>query len=271
VKAELLHDLCLSLKVTTDQPPFEMYYVELFERYRIVRTAIRKCIPLFKDSDEYKISLIKLDENISSVLRDKSLKVRVEQLKYYHRYFKRLCNIFDEKGHGKEVRERVEKRMKRYRTEIKTLSINHPLFKKVVSQLDRYWDGLFHTYEHGYIPRTNNGTEKEIWNFQKIWKRITGRNNLNNWINFHGYFAIFLLNFKWENGKIFQQTMGIEDENLAALIGSVSPEIRKKNFEKQKALREEHKTRISIKSKGIGAFLKDKIDKIKLILKIRSD
>jgi len=31
---------------------------------------------------------------------------------------------------------------------------------------------------------------------------------------------------------------------------------RMKNSEKQKALREEHKTRISIKSKGIKAFLK---------------
>ncbi len=65
--------------------------------------------------------------------------------------------------------------------------------------------------------------------------------------------------------------MGIENENFAALIGSVSSEIRKNNFEKQKALREEHKTRISIKSKGIKAFLKDNIDKIKSILKIRSD
>jgi len=259
------------LKVTTDQPPFELYYVELFDRYRIVRTAIRKCLPLFNDEEEYKNALIKLDEKLSSVLRDKNLNVRVKQLKYYHRYFRRLCNIFDEKGHGKEIREHVEKRTKRYRTEIKTLSTNHPQFKKVVSQLDRYWDGLFHTYEHGYIPRTNNEMEKDIWNFQKIWKRITGQANLNNWINIHGCFAIFLLNFKWENGKIHQQTMGIEDENFATLIGSVSSEIRKNNFEKQKALREEHKTRISIKSKGIKAFLKDKVDKIKSILKSRSD
>lgn len=271
VKAELVYDLCLSLKVTTDQPPFELYYVELFDRYRIVRTAIRKSISLFENDDEHKNSLIKLDEKLSSVLRDKGLKVRVKQLKYYHRYFRRLCNIFDEKRHGKEIRERVEKRVKRYRTEIKTLSTYHPQFKKVVSQLDKYWDGLFHTYEHGYIPRTNNEMEKEIWNFQKIWRRITGQSNLNNWINIHGCFAIFLLNFKRENSKIYQQTMGIEDEDFATLIGSVSPEIRKRNFEKQKALREEHKTRIAIKSKGIKAFLKDKVDKIKSILNIRSD
>jgi len=63
----------------------------------------------------------------------------------------------------------------------------------------------------------------------------------------------------------------IENESFATLIGSVSSEIRIKNFEKQKALREEHKTRISIKSKGVKAFLKDKVDKIKNILKIKSD
>jgi hypothetical protein len=267
----LVYELCLSLKVTTDQPPFGLYYVELFDRYHVVRTAIRKCIPLFEDEDEYKDALIKLDEKLSLVLSDKSLKVRVKQLKYYHHYFRRLCNIFDEKGHGKEIKEHVEKRVKRYRTEIKRLSTNHPQFKKVVTQLDKYWDGLFHTYEHGYIPRTNNDMEKEIWNFQKIWKRITGYNNLNNWINLHGCFSIFLLNFKPEEGKIHQQTMGIESESFAELMGSVSSQIRKKNFEKQKALREEHKTRISIKSKGIKVYLKDKVDKIKKILKIRSD
>lgn len=65
--------------------------------------------------------------------------------------------------------------------------------------------------------------------------------------------------------------MGIENESFATLIGSVSSELRRKNFEKQKALREEHKTRISIKSKGIKAFLKDKVNKIKDILKNRSD
>jgi len=35
--------------------------------------------------------------------------------------------------------------------------------------------------------------------------------------------------------------------------------------------REEHKTRISIKAKGIKAFLNDKVDKIKKLLKIKSD
>ncbi len=268
----MIYELCLSLKVTTDQPPFELYYVELFDRYRIVRTAIRKCIPLFNENeDEYKQDLIKLDSKLSLVLRNKSLKIHVKQLKYYHRYFKRLCNIFDEKGHGKEVREHVEKRVKRYRAEIERLSNNHPPFKKVVAQLDKYWDGLFHTYEHKNIPGTNNDMEKQIWYFQKIWKRITGQNNLNNWINYHGCFAVFLLNFKQINGKIQQQTMGIQDEDLATLMGSVSPQIREENFEKQKALREEQKIRSSIKSKGIKAFLKDKIEKIKTILKIESD
>ena len=161
--------------------------------------------------------------------------------------------------------------MARYRTEIITLSRNHPNFKKVVFQLDKYWDGLFHTYEHGYIPRTNNDMEAEIWNFQKIWKRITGYNNLNNWVNIHGCFSIFLLNFNPEEGKIRHQTMGIENESFATLMGSVSTEIRMKNFEKQKTLREEHKTRISIIAKGIKAFLNDKVDKIKDILKINSD
>ncbi len=218
-----------------------------------------------------KQTLIKIDEKLSLVLQDKNLKVLVKELKYYHRYFRRLRNILDEDGHGKEIRERVEKRVKRYRTEIKRLSTTHPRFEKVVSQLDKHWDGLFHAYEFAYIPRTNNEMETLVWDFKKIWRRITGQNNVNNWINHHGPFAIYLLNFKYESGRISKQTMGIEGADFSRLLGSVSPEIRKKNFEKQKALRAEHITRITIRLKGIKAFLKDKVDKIKIILKINSD
>jgi hypothetical protein len=267
----VIYELCLSLKVTTEQPPFELYYVELFDRYRRVRTAIRKCIALFNDEDEYKPTLIKLDEKLNLILQDKNLKALVKELKYYHRYFRRLCSIFNEERHGKEIREHVEKRVKRYRTEIKRLSATHPRFKKVVSQLDKHWDGLFHAYEFVYIPRTNNEMETLVWDFKKIWRRITGQNNVNNWINYHGPFAIYLLNFKCECGKISKQTMGIEGADFYRLLGSVSPEIRRKNFEKQKALRAEHITRITIRLKGIKNFLKDKVDKIKMILKINSD
>src|SRR5450756_722202 len=148
-KAKLISELCLSLKVTTDQPPFEIYYVDLINRYRIVRTAIRKSISLFNEENEYKNALVKLDDKLNTVLRDENVKVRVKQLKYYHRYFRRLCNIFDEKRHGKDIKDGVEKRVSRYRTEILKLSRNHHNFKKVVFQLDKYWDGLFQLMNMG--------------------------------------------------------------------------------------------------------------------------
>ncbi len=45
-------------------------------------------------------------------------------------------------------------------------------------------------------------------------------------------------------------------------------DIRKKNFEKQKALREENKIRNTINLNGIKKFLNDKVEKMKNILKI---
>jgi len=63
-----------------------------------------------------------------------------------------------------------KKRVSRYRTEIITLSRNHHNFKKVVFQLDKYWDGLFHTYENEFIPRTNNDMETEIGIFKNMEK-----------------------------------------------------------------------------------------------------
>ncbi len=244
--------------------------MELFDRYRKVRTAIRKCIGLLSESidDEYRQDLIKLDSKLSLVLRHKKLKNQVAELEYYHHYFRRLCSIFDEEGDSREKREYVEKRVRRYRTEIKTLSATHPRFKKVIKQLNEHWDGLFQAYEFGYIPRTNNDMEKVVWNFRKIWKRITGHTNVNNWINHHGPFAIYLLNFKCESGKNPLESMGIEIGNLATQMGSVSQEIRMKNLEKQKALREDNKIRNTISLRGINAFLKNKVGNMKEILKI---
>ncbi len=244
--------------------------MELFDRYRKVRTAIRKFIGLLSESSdgEYRQDLIKIDSKLNLVLRDKRLKNLLAELKYYHHYFRRLCSIFDEEGGSREKREYVEKKVRRYRTEIKTLSATHPRFKKVIKQLNEHWDGLFHAYEFGYIPRTNNDMEKLVWNFRKIWKRITGHTNVNNWINHHGPFAIYLLNFKCENGKKPLESMGIEIGSLAMQMGSISQEIRMKNLEKQKVLREENKIRSTVNLRGIKKFLKDKVENMKEILKI---
>jgi len=248
---------CLLLGVTTMQAPFGLYYVELFKRYWHVRTAIRKCINLCDaDSEHHKI-LIELDMFLSSVVSDKAIKELVRKIEYYNHFFIRLCDIFkDVSGRGKAVMDQVEKRMKRYLTEMKNRSKNDPELKKITSRLEKYWSGLFFTYEFEYIPSTNNDLESFIKDFKKIWKRITGFYNVNRWISFHGPFAVYLFNFhKRGDGKSPFEFLGFDNLDFASMVGKVSADMYENERIKQMNLRETYRIRLEVNQKGDKKYL----------------
>ena len=153
----------------------------------------------------------------------------------------------DVSGCGKTVREQVEKRTRMYLSAMKNKSKIDPEFKKIVSRLEKYWNGLFYTYEFGYIPSTNNDMEECIKDFKKIWKRITGFYNVNRWINFHGPFAVYLLNFqKNKKGKSPLEMLGIETPDFITMLQKVSIQTYKNEKLKQIELRETYRVRICL-------------------------
>lgn len=245
------------LGVTTMQVPFGLYYVELFKRYWHVRTSIRKCIKLCDSDPEHQQILVELDALLSSVVTDKAIKELVKKIEYYNHFFMRLCHIFkDVNGYGKAVREQVEKRTKRYLTEMKNRSKNDPELKKITSRLEKYWNGLFFTYEFEYIPSTNNDLESFIKDFKKVWKRITGFYNVNRWISFHGPFAVYLFNFQ-KNGdsKSPFELLEIDNLDFADMAGKVSVEIYENERIKQIDLRETYRIRLEVNQKGDKEYL----------------
>jgi hypothetical protein len=248
---------CLLLGVTTMQAPFELYYVELYKRYWEVRTAIRKCIKMCSlELEDIKI-LFELDELLSSVVTDESIKMLVNELKDYYHYFKRLCDILtDVKDKGKTVREEVEKKARRFLTEMKTKSRNHPEFKKIVRRLEKYWNGLFYTYEFNYIPSTNNELEGYIKDFKRVWKRITGFYNVNRWISFHGPFAVYMFNFRKNvNGQSPFELLGLDTSTINVIFREVSIETFKNERVKQMELRETYRLRLKVNQIGAKEYL----------------
>ena len=239
------------------QAPFELYYVELFKRYWHVRRGIRKCIKIGNVDPEYVEKLERLDNLLSSVVTDKPIKFLVKKLQYYYHFFNRLCMILkDVSGCGKTVREQVEKRTRMYLSAMKNKSKIDPEFKKIVSRLEKYWNGLFYTYEFGYIPSTNNDMEECIKDFKKIWKRITGFYNVNRWINFHGPFEVYLLNFqKNKKGKSPLEMLGIETPDFITMLQKVSIQTYKNEKLKQIELRETYRVRLRVNQIGIREFV----------------
>ena len=82
--------LCVALKVRSDLFPFDLYYVKMYDRYKVVRAVIRKCMREYPADDWYKQTLYDLERILASVINDDVIKNRVKRLKYDHGIFSRL-------------------------------------------------------------------------------------------------------------------------------------------------------------------------------------
>ena len=67
-------------------------------------------------------------------------------------------------------------------------------YAPLVKQIKKFWCGLFYTYDHDGIPRTNNDMERFIWELRKKWKRMTGCTRVDEWIVYRAPIGIYMFN-----------------------------------------------------------------------------
>jgi hypothetical protein len=139
-------------KITTDSFPFNLYYLELYDRYQRVRTTIRRCISEYPHEDAYTDALCKLDAVLTSVVSGKRVKWLVKSLKHDRRIFKRLRAILE--NEDKKLGEVVERRMMRFLSSLERKAETSKKCAPLVKQIKKFWSGLFYTYDHDRIPRT---------------------------------------------------------------------------------------------------------------------
>jgi hypothetical protein len=155
----IIHLLLLILRITTDGFPFNLYYVELYDRYRRVRSTIHRCISEYPHDDAYRDALCKLDAILTSVIADKRIKSLVKSLKDDWQIFKRLREILE--NEEKRSREVVEGRMRRFLSSLVRKSKISRKYAPLVKVIKKFWSGLFYTYDHDCIPQEK--VEKNDW------------------------------------------------------------------------------------------------------------
>ncbi len=207
------------LKITTDSFPFNLYYLELYNRYRRVRTTIRRCISEYPHEDAYIDALCKLDAVLISVVSDKRVKWLVKSLKHDRRIFKRLRAILE--NEDKKPREVVERRMRRFLSSLERKAKTSKKYAPPVKQIKKFWNGLFYTYDHDCIPRTNNDMERFIWELRKKWKRMTGCTRVDEWIAFRAPTGIYMFNLIGSSPPLKELGFTVD---LAEMLSSVSYE-----------------------------------------------
>lgn len=177
--------------MTCDDFPFDLYYLELYDRMKQVWSVVRKCLADYKREDEYRRALLEIERVLAEVVRDDEIRKLVKRLKEYHKDFQRLRRILETGG----SREEVEARVRRCVNLFKRRGKKDARYRKVVKQIESAWEGLFHCYEDERIPRTNNDLEDFVRRLRGLWRRITGCSDMDEWILFHAPDAVYLFNF----------------------------------------------------------------------------
>jgi len=98
----IIHILVLLLKITVDNFPFALYYLDLYDRYRKIRRTVRHCLAVYPHDDAYRDSLLELNRVLTAVIEDKRIKSLVKVLKADYKIFKKWLR--EECGERKEVR-----------------------------------------------------------------------------------------------------------------------------------------------------------------------
>ena len=129
-----------------------------------------------------------MDAILTGVIAEKRVKALVRILKCDWRIFKRLRAILENEDKGS--REVVEGRMRRSFIERKAATSKK--YAPLVKQIKKFWCGLFYTYDHDGIPRTNNDMERFIWELRKKWKRMTGCTRVDEWIAYRAPTGIYM-------------------------------------------------------------------------------
>jgi hypothetical protein len=234
----IIHLLVLILKITTDSFPFNLYYVELYDRNRRVRSAIRRCISEYPHEDAYRDALYKLDAILTSVIAEKRVKSLVKSLKYDWWIFKRLRGILE--NEEKKSRAVVEGRMRRFLSFLERKARTNRKYAPLVTQIKKFWGGLFYTYDHDCIPRTNNDMERFIWELRKKWKRMTGCTRVDDWIAYRAPTGIYMFNLIGSSPPLKKLGLSVDPVEM---LSSVSYESYRRCMEEYEGQKEDDRIR----------------------------
>jgi hypothetical protein len=72
--------------------------------------------------------------------------------------------------------------MRRFLSSLERKAAVSKKYVPLIKQIKKFWSGLFYTYGHDCIPRTNNDMERFIWELRKKWKRMTGCTRVDEWV-----------------------------------------------------------------------------------------
>jgi len=203
-----------------------------------VRTTIRRCISEYPHEDAYRDALCNLDAILTSVVSDKPVKWLIKSLKRDRQIFERLRAILE--NEDKKSREVVEGKMRRFLSSLERKAAASKKYVPLIKQIKKFWSGLFYTYGHDCIPRTNNDMERFIWELRKKWKRMTGCTRVDEWIAYRAPTGIYMFNLIGSSPPLKELGFSVD---VAEMLSSVSYESYRHCMEEYERQKEDDRIR----------------------------
>jgi hypothetical protein len=180
--------------VTCDKFPFQLYYVEFYERCRKLRGALRECLRDYRMEDAYREALKGIHQGLTELLGDMGIRDKIRDITKLNKDFAELRKILEESPGEEEARQGFRKLKKRFRRKAKE-GEKSSNYSRLVRQMRLWEGGLFHCYVDERIPRTNNDMEEVVKRLRRGWKRTTGLVNMDEYLLYHAPYAVYLLNY----------------------------------------------------------------------------
>jgi len=117
---------------------------------------------------------------------------RVRRLRRLQRLVKETNRILGKKAPSEEVREDMRGYVERLRGLHPRRREDRVAVANILRFTESYWDGLFHSYDHPEMPRTNNGLEAFIRSLKAGHRRTTGRASCHGFILRYGAYVALL-------------------------------------------------------------------------------
>jgi hypothetical protein len=203
-----------------------------------VRSTIRRCISEYPHEDAYRDALCKLDAILTSVIADERVKSLVKSLKYDWQIFKRLRGILE--NEEKRSREVVEGRMRRFLSSLERKAKASKKYAPLVTEIKKFWSGLFYTYDHDCILMTNNDMERFVWELRKKWKRMTGCTRVDEWIAYRAPTGIYMFNLIGSSPPLKEPGFSAD---MAEMLSSVSYDSYRRCMEEYDGQKEDDRIR----------------------------
>jgi len=167
-------ELLLTAAKTVGKAHLDPSSLKRYQRLLVVRRAVRQALQ--KPGGPWRL-LEKLRKILTFLDPLKSLAKRLDRRVNVLRKIAHILKTESVSGQVKRILRTYLNKLEKQVPRRGRKSSYSSFIEHLIALSERYWEGLFHCYDHPHIPATNNGLESEFGATKRSQRKVTGRSS----------------------------------------------------------------------------------------------